>query len=169
MCNPIAMAAMYGIQAISSINAQNRMAQAEAEAASQAALADYNTLVEQQRQINQQTSLEKVERYRQAMRERSRLLVALGEAGVDGFTPGRELANAYLQTSYDVGIMEENRQNRMSQNLLEMGSVSATARSRANVARSKYISPLYGALMIGSAATQGYGAGFQLGQTIKGR
>lgn len=168
MCDPIAMAAMYGLQTITSVQAQNRMAKQEAEAAGKAAQADYNTLFEQQRQINQQATLEKMERIRQSLRERARLYVALGETGTEGLSPLRELSNVSLQTSYDIGIMNENLQNRRSQNLLKQEAVRAKALGRINAARSQRVSPLYGALLVGSSAIQGYGAGFQLGRTLKG-
>lgn len=168
MCNPIAMAVAYGLQTIASVNAQNKMAVAEAEAAAQAAQADYNTLAEQQRQINQQVGLEKMERIRQSLRERARLYVALGESGADGLSPLRELSNVSLQTAYDIGIMEENLQNKRSQNVLEQEAVKSKAQGRINVARSKSIKPLYGALMVGSSAIQGYGSGFQFAKTLEG-
>lgn len=168
MCNPIVMAAMYGIQTITSISSQNKQAKMEVQAAEDAAQADYNILVEQQRQVNQKASLEKAERQRQALRERGRLRVALGEAGIDGVSPGREMANAFLQEAYDKAIIEENRENQGSQNLQERFSVGTNAKSRINAANSKRIGGLNGALMIGSSAVSGYGAGYQFGKTLKG-
>jgi predicted metal-dependent phosphoesterase TrpH len=150
------------------VQSQNKIAKREAEAAEKAAQADYNALTEQQRQINQQATLEKMERIRQSLRERARLVVALGEAGADGLSPLRELSNVSLQTSYDIGIMDENQQNRRSQNILEQEAVRTNAQSRINVAKSKYIKPLHGALIVGSSAIQGYGAGFQYGKTLSG-
>lgn len=178
MCLPGAIAAdalakgLAVVQAASttlSIVGQNQAASAEADAARNATIADYNTLQEQERQVNNQSTLERMERMRQAQRERARLRVAMGESGLDGVSPLREINNSFLQESYDIGVMQENKENKIHMNTLQKESAYATGRGRYNAAKSRMVNPLLGALMIGGSGIEGYGSGFQLGQTLKGK
>lgn len=162
------MAATGAVQTGLEIATQNAMAEAQAEAAVNAAIADYNTLQEQQREINQQSNLEQIERQKQAMRERSRLIVAMSEAGISGNSPMREIANSFQQESYDIGIIKENKENQLYGNRKQQEAVHANAKSRVNAAKSNMISPALAALQIGSGAVSGYVAGDNLSKVLRG-
>lgn len=168
MCEPTTMAALSIFSTLLEINSTNEQAKYMIESARNAAVADYNLLELQGKQINQQVDLEQMERQKQAARERSRLLTAMGAAGVSGNTALRQIANTFLQESYDKGIMEQNRENSLLQTQAQIEKVSATQRSRINEAKSQMINPLQGALMIGISGLSGLSAGSKLSKTFTG-
>lgn len=115
---------------------QNAYAEAMAKNAAQAAQADYAVVNQKLMQENQKTALDQFERQRQGLRERSKILVAAGEAGLSGATPMRELQNSLLQAGYDVGIMEQSQENALSQSFAEKQGIWAQAKGRTQEAKS---------------------------------
>lgn len=169
MCDPAsAMLVMSAVTAGISIQNQNAAANAEAQAAESAAVADYQQLHEQSLQIGMKGTLENVARSRQALRERSRLKVAMGEAGVQGNSPLREIANSLLQESFDKGINKTNYTNALAQTNAQSQAVYANELSRINSADSKRIGALQSILMIGSSAMSGYASGAAMSDSING-
>lgn len=173
MCDPVTAttAIIAGINMLgtaSEISAQNKQADAEIAAANQAYGVDINLLNEQFYQIQEQTALDQVERQRQALRERGRMMVAMGEVGIEGNSPLREIANSFLQESFDKGIMEANKENRIKQNYAERKKIKAERESRINQAKSKKVDPLFGTLLIGSSGLSGAASGRKLGTTLFG-
>jgi len=142
--------------------AQNKTADTEVDAANKAALADTNILKTQAQQIETQSNLETQERQRQALRERARMMVAMGEAGVSGSSPLRELYNSSLQENYDLGIINANEANRLSQNQAQVQAVEAQRLSRVNEAQSQKTNPYLASLFGG---IQGIGEGLSLGKS----
>jgi hypothetical protein len=140
MCNPafIGLAIQAGQQVLN-IGGQNDAAEAQANAARDSAISDYQQLEEQARQIGVQAAGENLERTRQALRERSRLRVAMGEAGVEGNSPLREIANTFLQEGYDKGIINTNLQNKLNQNRTEVQNVFITQKSRIDQAKASVL------------------------------
>lgn len=174
MCD-IAMVSM-GVMAAMSIGSTvmqmsnaNYLAKAEGQAATEAATADYAALTQREQQIDTQATTEKLERQRQGMRERALLRVTAGEAGIGGITPIREQANSLLQESYDTGILEYNRENRIDQTEVEKQKVYADAKGRMNVARSKTQGGFMAGLQIGAAGLSGAASGLQFGNTLNSR
>jgi hypothetical protein len=162
------MLVMSAVTAGISIQNQNAAANAEAQAAESAAVADYQQLHEQSLQIGMKGTLENVARSRQALRERSRLKVAMGEAGVQGNSPLREIANSLLQESFDKGINKTNYTNALAQTNAQSQAVYANELSRINSADSKRIGALQSILMIGSSAMSGYASGAAMSDSING-
>lgn len=162
------MAAVTAATTTMTIKNQNDMAEAQAEQANASAQSQYNALQEEERQINSQAALEKLERQRQALRERASLRVATGESGVAGVNPTRELANVGVQESYDMAILEENRQNKVYQNQSNKGAVQAEAKARNLDAMSKYTGALSSGLQIGASGAEGAVKGAQYGTKIEG-
>ncbi len=173
MCDPISMgmtlAGIQGVKTIAEISQQNKLAAAEGQAAANAALMDYQQLAERQTQLNQSAQLEQSERVLQAMRERSRIRVALGEAGVVGNSPLREFATNYITQQKDTGIMQTNLENRLAQTEAEKRKVQADAASRINHAKSLAVNPFMATLQIAGAGLTGYSGGYGIGKQISGK
>lgn len=154
-----ALATISAISSLAQIQMQNAQAQAEEAAARQAYAYDMAALQERARQFQQAFDLEAFERARQGLRERARIAVAAGEAGVGGRSLLREIANSMFQEAYDIGVMQENLENRLAQSELQAQGLFAQAQGRINYAQSRRVNPFLGALMIGgSAASAYYGA-----------
>ena len=116
--------------------AQNEYAVKMAQNAAQAAQVDYQAMNARIMQENQKTALDEFERQRQGLRERSKILVAAGEAGLSGTTPMREVQNSLMQAGYDVGIMETSQENMQYQARLEKQKIWTDAKSRTQQAKS---------------------------------
>lgn len=160
MCSP--QLAMMGVSVASSgmqIQAQRQQAKYEMQAASQAAINDYIQLGELQRQQSEEHNVEVSERIAQSMRERSRAVVAMGESGVTGVSPLREIAASYMLAQKDTGIMGVNYANKTKQTNAGIYNTYANHASRVNQASGKMGSFWGTALQIGSAAYGGYSQG----------
>jgi hypothetical protein len=172
LCEPATIgyifAALSAAQAGLQIQAQNEMAVEQAEAAKEAAVVDYQQLQEQARQVSIQGAGENLERTRQALRERARLRVAMGEAGVEGNSPLREVANAFLQEGYDKGIINTNVKNRLLQNQMQVNAAFATQKSRINQGNASIVNPWQAVLQISEAGMKGYMNGVQMGGIMQG-
>lgn len=162
-----AMAVVNGLGTILSIGEKNRYALELARNAQKAAVLDFNAIEEQQTQINKAAQLEQAERVRQAIRERSRLKAAMGDANVTGLTPLREIASSYIQQEYDVGVMKTDQENRLSEAQRAKYQVEANRQSRILQARSQLTNPFLGLLQIGGSAMSGYATGYRMDQYLR--
>lgn len=135
--------------------AANQKASDETAAANQALVLDQQAVLNQQDQANQSAALEKTERLRLAMRERAALRSSSAEGGVSGATPTQLEGDTYQASSYDIGVLEANRQNYMKQTELEKVSIRNRAQSRLNEAAAGRKSGLYTGLQIGGQVLSG--------------
>lgn len=170
MCNPaIAVAIISAVATAAStamsISAQNDQAEASADAAKNAAAADYQQQVEQQSQVDQQSAIEKSERARQAMIERASLRTAQGESGLAGISPLREMNAIDMKQTYDMSIMDANRNNKIKQIETEKNSTYVNAQGRVNTANASKVSPLMAGLQIGMSGTSGALQGYTYGKS----
>lgn len=161
MCEPttaaaIALTTAAAIGGYAEAKARNAQAKAEQQAAKADAVFDLAALDLRRHQINRASDLEIFERQRQALRERSRIAVAAGEAGVVGNSPARLIAQAMLDAAHDIGVHQANRESNLLQTNLERTAVQAKRDSRINVARSQMVNPFMSALMIGGRAATSY-------------
>jgi len=172
MCSPTAFMVISTIAAMAqsymATKAQNKQAEAQAEAANKAASYDYQTLAEQRGEVDEQAAADKLQRQLQTRREHGRITVAMGEAGVGGNSAMRVMNNAIIQGSYDTSIIEANRAAKARQINREMGSVHARAEGRVNIAKSQTISPGMGALRLGFAGISGGASGYTMGKSMFG-
>lgn len=164
---PIAMAVMAAASTAMQINQQNKAAGAQMDAAEAAANQDYIMLERKQDEVGKKEALEATERMRQGQRERSKMRVAAGEAGVAGNSPFRVLANSFMQQSYDVGIMETRRNDQLMSIQDEKRKVFTDASSRINVAESNTVKPLMAGLQIGGEAFKGYMGGMSAAKAME--
>lgn len=161
MCEPVSTTALVvgtaaAVTTYSQIQAQKKAAKAQEQAARAAAARERIALEIQRQQIDRSVGLEIFERQRQALRERSRIAVAAGEAGVGGISPARIIAQSLWDASYDIGIHSANRDAMLLQNLLEQSAVMASRDSQIRQARSQITNPFMSMLMIGSNFARGY-------------
>lgn len=170
MCDlaSIALISTIGSE-IAQIGSQNAAVRREIDNADLAYGINMGLLNDQATQINQQFNLEAAERARQALRERGRLMAAMGEAGIAGNSPMREIANTYLQQSYDLGIIKQNQENALAQNTAQRQSLLQTTQARIADAQAQYVSPWLAALRIGSASVQALGNYQSMQKTISGQ
>lgn len=171
MCSPVAVGIISAVASVAStavaVNAQNKQAEASADAAKNAAAADYQQQIEQQSQVEQQSSIDKSERARQAMIERASLRVAQGESGLAGISQIQEMNAVDMKQSYDTSIMEANRSNKISQLEAEKNSTYTNAQGRVNMANASMVSNAMAGLQIGMAGTSGALQGYTMGKSWK--
>lgn len=153
---PWMMAGLGAISEFAAIQAQNQQARAQTLAALNAAYWDRLSLEEQDRQHQQRFNLQSFERQRQALRERSTLAVAAGDAGVAGNTVLRQIADSVLQEAYDRSIQRSNLANARSHTRALAHRTWANLQGRLSAAQASYVNPFLGALRIGAAGATGY-------------
>lgn len=161
MCEPVSvtqliLAGAAAIGTAAQIQAQNKQARAMEQAARAEAARQRAALEMQRQQIRQSIDLEIFERQRQALRERSRIAVAAGEAGVAGASPARLIAQSLFDASFDTGIHAANREATLMQTRLQEDAILVERDSRIRQARSQYTNPFLSGLMIAGSAAQGY-------------
>lgn len=164
MCEPTTIMASIGALTTGiQVVAQRQQGKAEMVAAENAALSDYIQIQELQRQQSEDYNVEVSERIAQSMRERARAMVAMGEAGVTGLSPLRELAASYMLAQKDTGIMNVNYSNKVKQSKAMAYDVFATNTARKTKGRSMMGTPWSSILQIGAAAVGGYYQGQMMG------
>jgi hypothetical protein len=161
------MSAALGVgKAIMDIRQTNQQAGATAEAANKAVAIDYQILARRQSEINEQHASEAMERQRVGLKERSKIQVAMGESGVLGNSPLREINDSFLQAGYDTSRIEQNREiniNRTQDMALQSYS---QAQGRVNQAKASAVNPFLSILKIGMAGASGYMQGAAAGNTL---
>jgi len=146
---------------------QNKQADAQEEAATAAAQADYAALADRQYQQNVEAQQATFERERQAEREAANIRVATGESGLAGLLPLRQLHDSMFQAEYDQNIIEYNRESGINQTKRDMASVRANAQGRINEANARKVGALAAGLQIGMSGADGAVRGYALGSGIK--
>lgn len=148
---------------------QNQIAEVTSVNANNQVKATYNSLEEQQSQIDEQFQLQAFERQRQALRERAKIRVAAGESGVSGNELARELGDSEMQAAWDTGILRTNNENDRFGTRKAMQNAQLGGQSNINEAKSKASSPWGTMLGIGTAiaggASQGMSAYNKLDKT----
>lgn len=132
--------------------AANKQAKVSKLAARRAAASDYAALAEQALQMYQAANVEAFDRRRQALKERSRILVSAGEAGVGGNSLTRQIAQSMFDESYDLGIRSTNIESYALQNKRQREDIAAGLQTRFNQADAMIGNPWTAALLgIGSS------------------
>lgn len=171
MCHPaawpVAMAIMSAATTAVTIRQQNKVADAQAEAAEKAAQLDNQQLADQAIEINEQAAQEKLQRQLQTARERGRIMAIQGEAGVQGISPLAVLNASLTQEAMDLDVIEGNRKSGVNQTRAQAESVRADAQGRVNTAYAGKVSGATGAMQIGSSAVSGYLQGSRFSSSVK--
>jgi hypothetical protein len=130
--------------------AQNDMAQAQMNAGAQTEMFQRQQIAEQQRQINQQSTLEQSERMKQGMIERAQIATIAGESGALGFSSDRLIGDSYMQQGNDIASMETNRLNNIKQTEWQKAQASLQTRNTNASARATSGNLLGTGLQIGA-------------------
>ena len=131
-------------------SAQNQAAQAQMDAAAESEMLMRKQVAEQQRQINQQSSLEQSERIKQGMVERAQIATIAGESGALGFSSDRLLGDSFMQQGQDISSMELNRINNIKQAGMTNEQAALNTRNANTKARASAGSLIGTGLQIGS-------------------
>lgn len=170
MCNPMAFAivsmAMSAASTVITTNRQNKMAENQGEAAVENTKSAYGQLLDKQLQTDEAATHDKLQRQLQGARERGRILVAQGQAGVGGNSSLRVLNNAMLQESYDQGVIEANQEGATGQIRNEMYGAYTAGKSGVNMADASAYSQGTQYAMIGMNSAEGFASGYQTGQSF---
>jgi hypothetical protein len=159
---PIAMAAVSAAASAYGVVQQNKAMKLQAEEASKAEGLDLSRLTARSEEESDAAAQEKLQRELQTQRERGRIRVAQGEAGVTGPTTLRVLSSSLRQGAMDVSVIEANRLAKIEQLQYDRMGVSAKAESRRAGAQAGFVSPGLAALQITGSAAEGYAAGSSL-------
>jgi len=115
--------------------------QQQADAQSDAAIANYEAYKEQtamkQQQINEKYAIEEMELRKERQRARAESATAAGESGALGFTTDRLIADSFMQQGFDLASINNNRQNAIEQTNQENKSQHARTQSQVNSAYSE--------------------------------
>lgn len=111
---------------------QMRMLEMQREMTNDSADLDYRILTTQVDQVNEEASLQTLERVREGMRERARMRVAAAEAGIGGVTPERIQTNLLFQQGYDTALIEQDRENKVEAVSNQAEKIYAEQASRLN-------------------------------------
>lgn len=151
MCDPIT--AITAVSATASYvgqkkqaKAQNKQAEADMRASYKAGSMDLSTLQERLQQIIQGNDVEVMDRGRQGMKDRSKILIAAGEANVSGNSLMRLMAANMFDESRDLGIRKTNLDNNLKQGQMEALKVKADASSNAAYSAGQRVNPFLSTL-----------------------
>jgi phosphoribosyl-ATP pyrophosphohydrolase len=149
-------------QAANKAAKQNEQYAEEAQARNLAALND------KKEETRDKYDMESMERMRQAARERASLQVAMAESGMMGNSSLMEIADTYLQDSYDQALIRQNEDNALKQIGREEDRVVAETKSAVNKARASKVSGLSMLFQAGAAGAKGAYQGYTAGQALEG-
>jgi hypothetical protein len=178
MCNPVAamMAVSMAMSLASGVmqyksakdaqEAADDAAKREAKLAEEAEANQLKALEDQLAQATDKAEIEKLERQRQAIRERAKIRVAASESGGLGNSVLKQLSASAVNEGFDKGIIQNNLDNRATQidrqkEATRINTKSQINRAKAGVpaAPSQFMAGLQiGGDMMG-AAKEGYGGG----------
>lgn len=132
MCDPVSVGIALSIgSGLMTYKGQNDMAQAQMDSAAQTEMFQREQIAEQQKQINQQSTLEQSERLKQGLIERAQISTIAGESGALGFSSDRLIGDSYMQQGTDIASMETNRMNNIKQTQMA-GKQASLQTSNAN-------------------------------------
>ncbi len=172
MCDPVtitfaavAAAGAGGGQALS-IRQQHKAAKAQSKAVQEAGHLDYQSLLRQYQESNEDAARQGLQRQIQTERYRGRLRATQADYGVAGQSPMQLLNQALMAEQYDLGVVDSNRQSSLLQTKDAMAATQSRMAGQLNQARGMTMGKFGQALAIGSSALTGAQAGYSLGQGV---
>lgn len=168
MCGPavvgLATLAMSAYSAKQQQKATRRNAVVNMKNAENAMIADQNALQDKSEQIASKAQDTKLQRRREALRERSRMRIANG--GANGNSVDRLFHTSYFNENFDNGTIQHNQENSQTQNLRDLEKVNIVGLGRIKNAQTQWKSGGgNGRLLI--SGVQGGLQGYSLGQSFK--
>lgn len=170
MCNPaLILGGLGALQGGASMIGQNKAAQAQMDAAAESNAQQQAQMQLQQVQINRAASQEAQDRAAQTNRELGKFMAQAGASGLSGVSLDRQQAATNIGEQMDLGVLSENRENRIAQSQLQALGIQSQAQGRINQAQASSVGPLQGALGIASGAAGGYMTGSQISEQLQKR
>lgn len=152
----ITAAVVAGSLSAYKIQQQNKsLVEQQNEAASTARL---NMQMEQQKEadLKAQTGMELTQEERKRMAERATMVTKAGESGVAGISPLRNLANSYVQQSFDTGSIVSKEEAQLYASSMSNVSTFLQTKSDINKLQSQKTTGLNALIDIGISAAGGY-------------
>jgi hypothetical protein len=111
--------------------------------------------MDQEKQINDQSTLESIERNRQALRAMANTEAYAADAGIMGNSLLRQIVDTQVQSGYDLGLIKYNRDNAIKQSNYSLNTDYLAAKQASDVSMNPWLS----GLQIVSSGARGYAAG----------
>lgn len=156
MCSPMAFAALAAVQTASEISAANQAAEAEQEAAVENQRIQNLQRQMEAEEVQRKAGLELTEVEREAQREQATQRVLAAESGVAGASPLRALGDVYMQEAIKSGSIVALQESDLVRIGTESQADMLRTQSAINVAESKKTTGFAAALQIGGSAATGY-------------
>lgn len=159
---PWAMAALAAASAASSISSNNKAQRRTEEQANNQALLSNNLMREQSQAMADQTGIKLTDKEREYDKTRASQRMAQAESGLSGSSALREVANTYMQQSFDMSsIIEEGSAAQRGEARQAQGNFNQSM-STYNTAKGNTVGGFSAGLQIAtgtaSGAMQGYSA-----------
>ena len=151
MCEPTTIITALSVaSSVSSFMGGQQQASNVADAESNNLQEFYKQTARKQTEINEQASVNTLERRKQGMIDRAEAVTAAGESGALGFTSDRLIADSFFQQGTDVSTMELNRKNQIIQTINENDAAYTSATGKTNQAYSNAPGLIETGLQIGT-------------------
>jgi hypothetical protein len=159
MCNPIAYALISAAGTAMQVSSANRAAQANQQAAVDQQTMQNNLRIQEQQDQKMVGREELTAQKREALAQQASMRAAQGESGVQGFSPFRNLANIYMQESFNNGSIISFTDTKVQQIARQSEMDARQTKNLINVEESKKTSPLGALVQMGTSAASAYAAG----------
>lgn len=156
------MAALSVLSTAAQISAQNKAAQAQGRAANARTQAMYAQQQAQQEEVKAQAGAKLTEEALARQAERGKIQAAQGESGVAGVSSIRELANSYMQQSFDTGSIVSKEEAAIRSSAMQSQASYLEGVNAVNQANSQITSPISAMLQIGIAGAGAYASGSEI-------
>jgi hypothetical protein len=153
------MAALAAASTAAQISEKHKAAQAEGKAANARTMMMYKQRESEQEEIKAAAGAKLTDEERKRTVERGKVRAMMSETGLAGISSIRELANTYMQSSFEQGSIISKEEAELRSSGKKAESDYLLGKSKVNEANSKIGSPLSTVLQIGSSAAMGYASG----------
>ena len=170
MCEPITMAAIAAVGTAAQISAQNQAAQRGQEAAVETQRIKNAMIAEETQDTKRTTEAKMGQIEREALRQKSAQTVMMAESGAAGGVSLRNMADVYMQKSFETGTAAAISEIEMARLGRKSQTTYLETKYKIDELEDKKTTGLAAALQIGASAASGYaaGGGFADGATWSG-
>lgn len=172
MCDPITIMTTVGMatMGMAQARAQAKMASKQAEVSAENATRQYQaermTSEIERSRANKEYAQQSVDKKVEAQRARSNLLVAIGESGVGGNTPLRQIGETYVKAGIEEGRVRTGYENAVENIRLKQTQSFLNLQGALSGARASVPSAGTQRLAMGASALGGALEGYQIGTSL---
>lgn len=169
MCDPmtaavVGMAALGGASAAANVRATNKASERGMQDAVNQQILSQNMAAQESQDNAQATGMAMAEKAKAHEKSQAALRVSQAESGLTGISPLRDIANTYMQQSYDMSTLTEQGSSTQRNTSREMQGQTNAARSSYNDAKGKGIGGFQAGLQIAGSTAQGGLQGYTAGK-----